>query len=150
MAPIIAGLVKVSQQMHQARPCMSLVEAETYFRPKRLAKYPPVNMPKVLDISAKPCQYETTVALIAGLPLIVVSAIWLMKACMGITLPGICCWNCRTGQLWYLPRRNVLTPSLRAAQLRIMQKSIAFQKVLHTVHRPRADSLVHEQFEVSV
>lgn len=52
-----------------------------------------MNMPNVLDISAKPCQKETTLALMAGSPSIVVSAITLMKARMGITLPGICCWN---------------------------------------------------------
>ncbi len=113
---------------------------EAHFRPKRSAKYPPVNMPRVLDISAKPCQYEMTLALIAGAPSTVVSAIVLMKACMGITLPGICCWNYKTvSNLADDEQEGVcLTPSLRAAQLRIMQKSMALQKVFTAVQRPSA------------
>ena len=93
-----------------------------------------------MDISAKPCQYEITFALIAGFPSTVVSAMVLMKACIGITLPGICCWNCSSGETrcaksgqWFM-----LTPSFMAAQLRIMQKSMAFQKVLMTAQCPRA------------
>jgi len=81
------------------RPAMShpnrdnFVPAPTHFRPNRSAKVPPVNMPKVLDISAKPCQYETTLALIAGSPSITVSAMVLMNAGKGMIFPGICCWN---------------------------------------------------------
>jgi hypothetical protein len=37
---------------------------------------------------------------------------------------------------------GLLTPSFKAAQFRIMQKSIVFQKVFATAHRPRASRLV--------
>jgi hypothetical protein len=66
-----------------------VVHFATHFRPSRSIARAPANIPRVLEISANPCQYEMTLALMAGTPLSVISAICLTKGSIGMTLPGI-------------------------------------------------------------
>ena len=76
-----------------------------HFRPSRSIARAPVNIPRVFEISANPCQYEITLALIAGAPSSVISAICLTKGSIGMTLPGICA---RSGKFRMFDRRSYL------------------------------------------